>query len=73
MVKNSTSFKIGFKRSSLCAVGSTNMISNNEGELIDVRKSTSYYVSDARDDAADNHQDDGGTSGASFVAFKEAR
>ena len=48
------------------------MISNNEGELIDVRKSISYNVSDARDDGADNQHGEVGTSGASFVAFKEA-
>ena len=53
-------------------MGSINLISNNEGELIDVRNSTSYNVSDAPDDGADNHQDEVGTSGASFVAFKEA-
>ena len=31
-------------------------------EMIDVRKSTAYNVSDARDDGADNHQDEVGTS-----------
>ena len=56
----------------MCAIGNINMISSNEGELIDVRKSTSYNVSDALDDGADNQQDEVGTSGASFVAFKEA-
>ncbi len=41
--------------------------------MIDVRKSTSYNVSDARGDGADNQHGEVGTSGASFVAFKEAR
>ena len=72
LMKGQKSLKVGFKRSSLCAVGSINMISNNEGELIDVRKSTSYNVSDARDDGADKPHGEVETSGASFVAFKEA-
>ena len=72
LMKGHKSFEVGFKRSSLCAVGSINMISNNEGELIDVRKSTAYNVSDARDDGADNHQDEVGASEAIFVAFNEA-
>ena len=42
--------------------------------MIDVRKSTSYNVSDARGDGADNQHGEVGTSGASCVAFiKEAR
>ena len=72
LMKGHKSFKVGFKRSSLCTAGSINMISNNGGELFDVRKSTSYNVSDARNDGADNHHDEAGTTGASFVAFKEA-
>ena len=71
-MKGHKSFKVGFKRSSLCAVGSINMISNNNAELVDVRKSTSYNVSDARDDGPDNGHDQVEASGASFVAFKEA-
>ena len=71
-MKGHKSFKVGFKRSSLCAIGSINMISNSDAELIDVRKSTSYNVSDARDGGADNGHHGVETSGASFVAFKEA-
>ena len=37
-----------------------------------MRKSTSYNVSDARDDGPDNGHDEVEASGASFVAFKEA-
>ena len=61
LMKGHKSFKVGFKRSSLCALGSINMISNREGELIDVRKSTSYNVCYARDDGADSQQDEVGT------------
>ena len=32
-MKGHKSFKVGFKRSSLCAVGSINMISNNNAEF----------------------------------------
>ena len=32
LMKGHKSFKVGFKRSSLCAVGSINMISNNDAE-----------------------------------------
>ena len=48
------------------------MVSNDNAELIDVRKSTSYNVSDARDDGPDNGHDEVEASGASCVAFKEA-
>ena len=44
LMKGHKSFKVGFKRSWLCAVGSVNMISNNEGELIDVRKSKVNFL-----------------------------
>ena len=72
LMKGHKYFQVGFKRSSLCAVGSINVISNNDAELIDVRKSTSGNVSDAREDGADNGHDEVETSGARFVAFKEA-
>ena len=75
LMKGHKSLQVGFKRSSLCAVGSINMISNNDAGLIDVRKSTSYNVSDARDNGSsspENRHDEVEASGASFVAFKEA-
>ena len=39
LIKGSKSFKVGFKRSSLCAVGCINMIANNSTGEVDVKHS----------------------------------
>ena len=52
LVKGSKSFKVGFKRSSLCAIGCINMISSSVTDEVDVKRSAGASGVHSTDDAA---------------------
>ena len=62
LVKGNKSFKVGFKRSSLCAVGCINMIANSTTDEVDVKHSAGASSADAAGDA----------SGSNGVEFESA-
>ncbi len=68
LVKGNKSFKVGFKRSSLCAVGSIKMISDSSANVIDGKPST-LPGSDSGMKGSTASSDDASTSDAKFIEF----
>ncbi len=71
LVKGGQSFKVGFKRSSLCAGGCINMIASSDSAVVE-NKHSSVDVSGSKDDGADSDNIASTTSGASFVELCHA-
>ena len=71
LVKGSQSLKVGFKRSSLRAVGCINMIASSDTDVWDDKRS-SVDVSGNKDDGATSGNNASTSSGASYVKFCKA-
>lgn len=67
LVKGNKSFKVGFKRSSLCAVGCINMIANCTTDEVAVKHSAGASSADAAGGASGSKA---GSSGAHLVEFE---